>query len=71
MKDKSTDYAYEIGQVASILSNPNCTLNKILKYRQESIERIEFAKCHGINPAKELRSLRIWNACVALLQNTL
>lgn len=65
---KSTDYTYELGQVASILSNPQYTLEKILEYQQESIERIDFEKNHGIDPQHELRGLRIWNACVALLK---
>ena len=65
---KSTEYTYEIGQVASILANPNYTLDKILEYQKKTVEDIEFEQNHGINPAHELRNLRIWNACVALLK---
>lgn len=65
---KSTEYTYEIGQVASILANPNYTLEKILKYQQETLERIEFEKGHGIDTAHEVRTARIWTACIALLK---
>jgi hypothetical protein len=65
---KSVEYTYEIGQVAGILANPNMTLEKILKYRQETQEHIEFEKAHGIDLAHEVRAMRIWDACIALLK---
>jgi hypothetical protein len=67
-KNKSTEYTYEIGQVASILANPAYTLDKILKYQQECLERIEFEEDHGVDTAHNVRSMRIYNACIALLK---
>ncbi len=65
---KSTEYTYEIGQVAGILANQDYTLDKILKYQKECLEKIEFEQNHGIDPAYEIRSNRIYNACIALLK---
>lgn len=65
---KSTEYTYEIGQVASILANPAYTLDKILQYQQESVDKIEFERNHGVSTAHEERSIRVWNACIALLK---
>jgi hypothetical protein len=65
---KSTDYTYELGQVASILANPNYTLDRILEYQKQTAKDIEFERNHGIDPAHNVRGMRIWNACIALLK---